>query len=156
MDYLPYIKLQSYCCFCYCIVCQLLMVLLHCSLNIPADAVGSMSKLENCSFNTNTFHHILKVCFLIYFDLLFMNIFLSLSHPFCVVCMFTHMIRFRRKCLVIVLLNSHVLQSRSHVRCCFSRTGQALTICITTLFSLHLRVNYDYITNFLIDTKLSV
>lgn len=79
MDYLPYIKLQSYCCFCYCIVCQLLMVLLHCSLNIPADAVGSMSKLENCSFNTNTFHHILKVCFLIYFDLLFMNIFLSLS-----------------------------------------------------------------------------
>lgn len=74
-------------------------------------------------------------------------IFFPLSHPFCVVCMFTHMIRFRRKCLVIVLLNKHVLQSRSHVRCCFRRTGQALTICITTLFSSRLRVNYDYITN---------
>lgn len=59
MDYLPYIKLHSYC-FCYCIVCQLLMVLLHCSLNIPADAVGSMSKLENLSFNINNFHHILR------------------------------------------------------------------------------------------------
>lgn len=68
--------------------------------------------------------------------------------------MFTHMIRFRRKCLVIVMLNKHVLQSRSHVRCYFRRTGQALTICITTLFSSRLRVNYDYITNFLRDANL--
>lgn len=147
MDYLPYIKLHSYC-FCYCIVCQLLMVLLHCSLNIPADAVGGMSKLENLSFNTNNFHHILRPLSNI-LGFVFHDFFssLSLSHPFCVVCMFTHMIRFRRKCLVIVLLNKHVLQSRSHVRCCFRRTGQALTICITTLFSSRLRVNYDYITN---------